>query len=153
MRMEPDEIDSAADEHGDFDSYYRGFLGCWLFRWLRSRKPLANASRRRPLALSSSKRCDLEHFAPLPAALRPSRPVQQWVFHQAEKEHQRRSNLTSIASWSTTTSATRAIAEWPHADAGAPRRPRGRGFHFLSFRTDQRRSAWQGGWVSEDYST
>ena len=23
-------------------------------------------------------------------------------------------------------SATRAIAEWPHADAGAPRRPRGR---------------------------
>jgi hypothetical protein len=44
--MEPDEIDSAADEHGDFDSYYRGFLGGWLFRWLRSRKPLANASRR-----------------------------------------------------------------------------------------------------------
>jgi hypothetical protein len=70
--MEPDEIDSAADEHRDFDSYYRGFLGGWLFRWLRSRKPLANASRRRPLALSSSKRCDLEHFAPLPAALRPS---------------------------------------------------------------------------------
>jgi hypothetical protein len=31
MRMEPDEIDSAADEHGDFDSYYRGFLGGWLF--------------------------------------------------------------------------------------------------------------------------
>jgi len=86
MRMEPDEIDSAADEHGDFDSYYRGFLGGWLFRWLRSRKPLANASRRRPLALSSSKRCDLEHFAPLPAALRPSRPVQQWVFHQAERK-------------------------------------------------------------------
>jgi hypothetical protein len=41
---------------------------------------------------------------------------------------QRRFNSTSIASWSTTTSnaATRAIAEWPHADAGAPRRPRGR---------------------------
>jgi hypothetical protein len=87
MRMEPDEIDSAADEHGDFDSYYRGFLGGWLFRWLRSGKPLANASRRRPLALSSSKRYDLEHFAPLRAALRPGRPVQQWVFHQAEKEN------------------------------------------------------------------
>jgi hypothetical protein len=56
-------------------------------RQSESRKPLANASRRRPLALSSSKRCDLEHFAPLPAALRPSRPVQQWVFHQAEKEN------------------------------------------------------------------
>ena len=41
---------------------------------LRTRKPLANPSR---------------HKAPLahlPTALRPSRPVQQWVFYQAEKE-------------------------------------------------------------------
>ena len=44
------------------------------------RKPTA------PLALSSSERRHKEPFARLPTALRPSRPVQQWVFHQAEKE-------------------------------------------------------------------
>ena len=44
------------------------------------RKPTA------PLALSSREQRHKEPFAHLPTALRPSRPVQQWVFHQAEKE-------------------------------------------------------------------
>jgi hypothetical protein len=43
------------------------------------RKPTA------PLALSSSERRHKAPLAHLPAALRPSRPAQQWIFHQAEK--------------------------------------------------------------------
>ena len=38
-----------------------------------------------PLALSSSERRHKAPLAHLPTALRPSRPAQQWVFHQAEK--------------------------------------------------------------------
>jgi hypothetical protein len=37
------------------------------------------------LALSSSERHHKEPLAHLPTALRPSGPVQQWIFHQAEK--------------------------------------------------------------------
>jgi hypothetical protein len=36
------------------------------------------------LALSSSEQLDKGGFARLPTALRPSHPVQQWIFHQAE---------------------------------------------------------------------
>jgi hypothetical protein len=39
-----------------------------------------------PLALSSTERRPKEPFARLPTALRPSRPVKHWVFHQPEKE-------------------------------------------------------------------
>src|SRR5439155_7972487 len=39
-----------------------------------------------PLALSSSERCDLEHFAPLRPLRRPSRPKQNRDFHQTEKK-------------------------------------------------------------------
>jgi hypothetical protein len=39
-----------------------------------------------PLALSSTERRPKEPFARLPIALRPSRPVKHWVFHQPEKE-------------------------------------------------------------------
>jgi hypothetical protein len=39
-----------------------------------------------PLALSSSEQLDKGGFARLPTALRPSGPVQQWIFHQAEQE-------------------------------------------------------------------
>ena len=44
------------------------------------RKPTA------PLALSSSEQLDKGGFARFPTALRPSRPVQHRVFHQAEKQ-------------------------------------------------------------------
>jgi hypothetical protein len=44
------------------------------------RKPTA------PLALSSSERLHKKPFACLPTALRPSGPVQQWIFHQAEQK-------------------------------------------------------------------
>src|SRR5262249_58822744 len=44
------------------------------------RKPTA------PLALSSSEQRHKEPLAHLPTALRPSGPVQQWIFHQAEQE-------------------------------------------------------------------
>ena len=37
-----------------------------------------------------------EPFARLPIALRPSRPVQQWVFHRAEK---RIDNFPGAALW------------------------------------------------------
>jgi hypothetical protein len=39
-----------------------------------------------PLALSSTERLHKKPFACLPTALRPSGPVQQWIFHQAEQE-------------------------------------------------------------------
>jgi hypothetical protein len=39
-----------------------------------------------PRARSSSERRHKESFARVPTALRPSRPIQQWVTHQAEKE-------------------------------------------------------------------
>src|SRR5262249_62330482 len=39
-----------------------------------------------PLALTSTDRLHKKPFACLPTALRPSGPVQQWIFHQAEKE-------------------------------------------------------------------
>ena len=54
----------------------------------RSEEP-KTACQRKPtvlLALSSSEQLAKGAFARLPTALRPSRPVQQWVFHQAEKE-------------------------------------------------------------------
>jgi hypothetical protein len=44
------------------------------------RKPTA------PLALNSSERRHKAPLARLPTALRPDRPAQQWVFHQAEKQ-------------------------------------------------------------------
>jgi len=66
-----------------------------LFQTIRGaeNQPRKPACQRKPpelLALSSSEQLHKQPFAPLPAALRPSRPVQRWVFHQAEKE------LTSI---------------------------------------------------------
>src|SRR5919106_3739478 len=44
------------------------------------RKPTA------PLALSSTERLHKKPFACLPTPLRPSRPAQKWVFHQAQTE-------------------------------------------------------------------
>src|SRR5262249_25234819 len=52
-------------------------------------QPQKPACQRKPpelLALSSSEQLHKHPFAPLPAALRPSRPVQRWDFSQAEKE-------------------------------------------------------------------
>jgi len=49
-------------------------------------KPACQRKPTAPLALSSSERRHIEPFGCLPTALRPSRPVQPWVFHQAEKE-------------------------------------------------------------------
>ena len=40
----------------------------------------------KPLALSSTERRDKGPLARVPTALRPSRPVQHRVFHQAEKQ-------------------------------------------------------------------
>jgi hypothetical protein len=54
----------------------------------RSEEPKA-ACQRKPtasLALSSTERLHKKPFACLPTALRPSGPVQQWIFHQAEQE-------------------------------------------------------------------
>src|SRR5215475_3163508 len=54
----------------------------------RSEEPKAACQRKptAPLALSSTERLHKKPFACLPTALRPSGPVQQWIFHQAEKE-------------------------------------------------------------------
>src|SRR5262249_16670363 len=41
---------------------------------------------RGPVGLSSTERLHKKPFACLPTALRPSGPVQQWIFHQAEQE-------------------------------------------------------------------
>jgi hypothetical protein len=56
------------------------FQTIWEPKTACQREPTAS------LALSSSERRDLGHFARLATALRPSRPAQQWVFYQAEKE-------------------------------------------------------------------
>ena len=52
----------------------------------RSEEPKAACQRKptAPLALSSTERLHKKPFACLPTALRPSRPVQQRIFHQAE---------------------------------------------------------------------
>src|SRR5262245_21912236 len=54
----------------------------------RSEEPKAACQRKptAPLALSSTERLHKKPFACLPTALRPSGPVQQWIFHQAERE-------------------------------------------------------------------
>src|SRR5215467_536503 len=54
----------------------------------RSEEPKAACQRKStaPLALSSTERLHKKPFACLPTALRPSGPVQQWIFHQAEQE-------------------------------------------------------------------
>ena len=54
----------------------------------RSEEPKAACLRKptAPLALSSTERLHKKPFACLPTALRPSGPVQQWIFHQAEQE-------------------------------------------------------------------
>jgi Patatin-like phospholipase len=54
----------------------------------KSEEPKAACQRKptAPLALSSSERRHKEPLAHLPTALRPSRPGQQWIFHQAEEE-------------------------------------------------------------------
>src|SRR5262245_65734039 len=54
----------------------------------RSEEPKVACQRKptTPLALSSTERLHKKPFACLPTALRPSGPVQQWIFHQAEKE-------------------------------------------------------------------
>ena len=49
----------------------------------------SKACQRKPtalLTLSSTERFHKKPFACLPTALRPSGPVQQWIFHQAEQE-------------------------------------------------------------------
>ena len=53
---------------------------------LRSPKAACQRKPTAPLALSSTERLHKKPFACLPTALRPSGPVQQWIFHQAEKE-------------------------------------------------------------------
>src|SRR5262249_61750320 len=60
------------------ESFY--FRGSGEPKAARQCKPTA------PLALSSTERLHKKPFACLPTALRPSRPVQQRIFHQAEKE-------------------------------------------------------------------
>src|SRR5262245_53222780 len=54
----------------------------------RSEEPKAACQRKptAPLALSSTERLHKKPFARLPTTLRPSGPVQQWIFHQAEQE-------------------------------------------------------------------
>jgi hypothetical protein len=54
----------------------------------RSEEPKAACQRKptAPLALSSSERRHKAPLANLPTAFRPSRPAQQWVFHQAQTE-------------------------------------------------------------------
>jgi hypothetical protein len=54
----------------------------------RSEEPKAACQRKptAPLVLSSSEQLDKGSFTRLPTALRPSRPVQHRVFHQAEKQ-------------------------------------------------------------------
>src|SRR5262245_52453205 len=54
----------------------------------RSGEPKAACQRKpkAPLALSSTERLHKKPFACLPTALRPSGPVQQWIFHQAEQK-------------------------------------------------------------------
>src|SRR5215831_20004606 len=51
-----------------------------------SEEPKAACQRRRRRALRSTERLHKKPFACLPTALRPSGPVQQRIFHQAEKE-------------------------------------------------------------------
>jgi hypothetical protein len=53
----------------------------------RSEEPKASCQRKptAPLALSSTERLHKKPFACLPTALRPSGPVQQRIFHQAQK--------------------------------------------------------------------
>src|SRR5262245_10548823 len=53
---------------------------------LRSRKAACQRKPTAPLALSSTERLHKKSFACLPTTLRPSGPVRQWIFHQAEKE-------------------------------------------------------------------
>src|SRR5262245_58271240 len=50
---------------------------------LRSRKPCQRKPTA-PLALSSTERCDKEPFTPISTAFQPLRPLQPWLFHQAE---------------------------------------------------------------------
>jgi hypothetical protein len=54
-------------------------------RGMRMKSSSLTGSKRAPVALSSSARRDLEHFAPLRALRRPSQPKQHWDFHQPER--------------------------------------------------------------------
>src|SRR5262245_22795499 len=53
---------------------------------LNKLKPLANASPRRGSLWTSTERRDKESFTPFSTAFRPLRPLQPWLFHQAQTE-------------------------------------------------------------------